>query len=184
MIDQQQLGSLVGAVYDAGLEPTKWPETLASIRHALDAEVAALFYRDSQMSMKHCEWLALDGWTESSIAPYYAYYGSIDTRTPFVASNPAGGIYVDDKQMPFSAVEESEIYNDFFRPLGVGYGMAATLFKNHGRHGVMSVHRILSAGNFETEAVSLFEYLAPHIVRSLQLIDRFSVRRILLKDWC
>jgi DNA-binding CsgD family transcriptional regulator len=119
--------------------------------------------------MRHFEVSAMSGWTENDAARYHAYYGSICTRTPVVTALSPGQVYVDDRQLAFEAVADSEIFNDFFRPRGIGYCMGATLFKAENRNGLISVHRALQSGPFSTESVTLFEYLAPHIVRALQM---------------
>ncbi len=169
MNDERERGALVEAIYDAAVDPDKWPSTLAAIRQALGGEVSMLFCRDSTLSMKYCEASAMDGWSTQMVAPYHQHYGQIDTRTPVVAALPTGGVYVDDREMSFDAVQKSEIYQDWFRPLGLGYGMATPLFKTGGRHGLISVHRSVRCENFSAESIALFEFLAPHLVRALQI---------------
>ena len=56
-------GGLVGAIYDAGLDHARWPMVLSALRSALEGEVAALFFRNSTVSMRFCELAAADGWT-------------------------------------------------------------------------------------------------------------------------
>jgi DNA-binding CsgD family transcriptional regulator len=169
MSREREINDLIGAIYDAALNPQLWPETLAGIRKAVGGDVSVLFSRDSSLSMNYCEASAIDGWSPDMLAPYYEHFGSIDTRTPFVASTPTGAVYADDRQMSFAAVEKSEIYQDFFRPLGLGYGLATPLFRTGGRHGLISIHRKVCSGNFTPESISLLEKLAPHVVRSLQI---------------
>jgi DNA-binding CsgD family transcriptional regulator len=76
---------------------------------------------------------------------------------------------VDDRQMPFSAVAESEIFQDLYRPLGLGHGIAATLFSSGQRFGVLSMHRGLVNGAFSQDGIALFERIAPHVVRAMQM---------------
>jgi len=162
-------GVLLGAIYDAGMDPGQWGTALTSIRQAVGGVASILFHRDSTVSTRHCETIAMSGWTEQDVAPYLQYYGGLDTRIPVIAQTPVGQVYVDDRQMPFRAVASSEIFHDFFRPLGLGQGMATTLFAADSRIGLVSVHRAIDDGGFPAEAVSLFEWLAPHIVRALQV---------------
>jgi DNA-binding CsgD family transcriptional regulator len=167
--DRDAQNRLTGAIYDAAIAPSEWPQTLSAIREALSGDVSILYSRDSALTMRHFEVSAVSGWTENDVQRYHAYYGSICTRTPVVTALPAGQVYVDDRQLAFKTVTDSEIFTDFFRPLGIGHCMGATLFKAECRNGLMSVHRALESGPFPLESVALYEYLAPHIVRALQL---------------
>ncbi len=169
MKGKTETGALLGAIYDAGMDPGQWGTALTSIRQAVGGVASVLFHRDSTVSTRHCETMAMSGWTERDVAPYLQYYGGLDTRIPVIAQTPVGQVYVDDRQMPFSAVSNSEIFHDFFRPLGLGRGMATTLFAADRRIGLVSVHRAIDNGGFPAEAVGLFEWLAPHIVRALQV---------------
>ncbi len=166
---ESEAGRLLGAIYDAGMDPGRWGNALTFIRQAVGGVASILFHRDSTVATSHCETVAMSGWTAQDVAPYLQYYGGLDTRIPVIAQTPVGQVYVDDRQMPFSAVANSEIFHDFFRPLGLGQGMATTLFAADRRIGLVSVHRALDDGGFPAESVNLFEWLAPHIVRALQV---------------
>jgi DNA-binding CsgD family transcriptional regulator len=172
-------GELVAAIYEAGVDPEKWPHTLGRIREALGGEATCLFSRDSTLAMKRADCFAYEGYTPEVLDDYQEYYGSVDTRTRLVAACADGAVYVDDRQMSFADVTETEIFQDFFRPLRLGYGMASPLFKGSGRHGVLSVHRPLAASNFSSRSIELFEYLAPHVVRALQVNRQIQRARTL-----
>jgi hypothetical protein len=64
-----------------------------------------------------------------------------------------GGIYVDDQQLSFDQVAQSEIFNDFYRPMGIGHGMGANLLADGRRTSILSLHRNLQDGGFRPEEV-------------------------------
>jgi DNA-binding CsgD family transcriptional regulator len=169
MTDGVKQGALIGAIYEAGLEPGKWPDVLSAVRHAVGGEASLLLHRDATLPMRHCEMAAMSGWTAGHAVAYNQYYGSLDVRVPHASLIPVGQVYVDDRQIPFATVAKSEIFCDFFRPAGLGYGMAANLFSGGGRYSFISVHHALGRGNFPAKSIALFEILVPHIVRSLQI---------------
>jgi hypothetical protein len=41
--------------------------------------------------------------------------------------------YVDDRYLPFAAIETGEIFNDFYRPIGVARGVALMPFNTSPR---------------------------------------------------
>ncbi|HVZ06560.1 MAG TPA: LuxR C-terminal-related transcriptional regulator [Rhodopila sp.] len=71
--------------------------------------------------------------------------------------------------MAFEEIRKSEIFNDFYRPMGLGYGAAVLPFNGAARHGVLSAHRGLRAENFSAAAVTLLRQVSPHVRRALQL---------------
>ena len=112
---------------------------------------------------------ATSGWTAATLAPYTAHYGNLDIRAPFVASVPVGGVFADDRQMAFAEVARSAIFQDYFKPLGLGHGVAIPLFREMNRQGIFSSHRAPAQGPFPESDIQLLEALAPHFVRALQL---------------
>lgn len=175
---QLDRGQLLAAIYEAGVDPDKWPMALSLIREALGGEAICLFSRDSTLALKHADCFAFDGYTPEALAAYQQYYGSLDTRTPPVAACPEGTVYIDDRQMSFDKIKETEIFQDWFRPQRLGYGIATPLFKEGGRHGVLSTHRRLGRSNFAPHSIELFEYLSPHVVRALQVNRQIQRARI------
>jgi hypothetical protein len=47
MPEAEQLSSLIGDIYDAALDPTLWPDVLASCTQFVGGFSAALFFKDA-----------------------------------------------------------------------------------------------------------------------------------------
>lgn len=169
MSNNGPLPALIDRVYDAGLGALSWGCATEDIRRAVGGEVAAFFFQDCAHGRTTVSECFLAGYPENAKQRYEAHFGQRDVRLPILSSLPAGGVYVDDRAMPFAVVEASEIYHDFYRPIGVAHGMGVMPFKAASRFGVVSVHRARGNGNFRGEEIALFEDLAPHIVRALRL---------------
>ncbi|HET8997461.1 MAG TPA: helix-turn-helix transcriptional regulator [Acetobacteraceae bacterium] len=166
--DPAGLSPLLGAIYDAPLEPAQWEETIAQLRTALGGAAAAFFHFDSAVPGRTNATI-LDGYASSSAAEYTQHFGGRDIRMPHVLRLESAGVYADDRQMPFADVARSEIFQDFYRPLGLGHGIATKLFGDQTRISVLSVHRPRRGSGFDPKAVALLETVAPHLVRALQL---------------
>jgi DNA-binding CsgD family transcriptional regulator/GAF domain-containing protein len=169
LVDYAIFDRLIALTYDAGMNRDLWPQVAEAVRGAIGADVTCLFQRDIGMQLTVNEVTAMSGWTAATIAPYNDYYGHRDTRSTAVAGVPVGGVYADDRQMPFADVARSEIYQDYFKPLGLAHGIATPLFREVNRQGVLSAHRSLPQGGFPEGAILLLEALAPHLVRAFQL---------------
>ena len=171
---------LIGQVYDAALDPERWPALVDAIKQAVGGSASVMLHYDGVLvgrSVGNVGVSGLSGYEQSALSTYN-HYASIDTRTPLVAAMPVGGVYVDDRDFGFGTVMESEIFHEFFRPLSLGHGMAANLFRDDSRMSAFSVHRHLKDGAFSPEAVQLFEALAPHVTRALQIHRQAALLRI------
>jgi DNA-binding CsgD family transcriptional regulator/PAS domain-containing protein len=169
MDNEKLLANLTGRLYDAALGADSWDSTLDAIMTAVGAEVSALFIEDHSDTDTVFETTAVRGYPDHVPSLYTSYFGDRDVRLPAVLRVPSGQIYADDRNMSFAEIEQSEIYNDFYRPIGVARGMAAVAFNDRKRLGILSVHRAIRAGNFRQEDAILFERISPHLKRALQL---------------
>jgi DNA-binding CsgD family transcriptional regulator len=172
-----ELPALLGLIYDATLDPGQWATALAAINAAVGGEVSALLHWDNRTTPVASNVTAVSGYPETAIKAYENYFGPIDVRRPAFAALPQGAVYVDDRHMAFAEVERSEIQHDFYRPLGIGHGMAAKLFDDAARTSLLSVHRPLAHGAFRARDVALLESLTPHLVRALQLQRQVATAR-------
>ena len=161
--------SVISSIYDAALDEKLWAAALRAIREAVGAEVSALFHRDMTTVMKQCAFAAFSGWTADLLDDYKEYYGSLDGRRLPIAALRPGHVFVDDREMRFSDIEGSEIFEDFYRAAGFGHSMAMVLFGSRERSGILSVHRNLAGSAFPEPDVAFFERLTPHVIRALQL---------------
>ena len=161
--------SVIASIYDAALNDTLWASALEAVCRAVGAEVSALFHRDMTSVMKQCIFTSFSGWTTELLNDYKKYYGNLDVRRVPISALSPGQVFADEREMPFADVTNSEIFRDFYRPAGLGNGMAMVLFGSRERSGVLSVHRGLSGGAFPDQSIAFFERLTPHVIRALQL---------------
>jgi DNA-binding CsgD family transcriptional regulator/GAF domain-containing protein len=169
MDNEQLLARLTGRLYDAGLGADSWDAALDELMRAVGSDVSALFVEDRSRTPTGFEAFSIRGYPDTVPDTYSTYYGDRDVRLPAIIGLQPGQIYVDDRTMPFSQIERSEIYNDFYRPIGVAHGMGIVPFNDGRRFGILSVHRGIQAGSFRPEEIALFERIAPHLTRALQL---------------
>lgn len=153
---------------DSGLIDS-WDAALDDVMQVAGAEVSALFVEDRSRSPTTFDVISLRGYPENVPEAYTSYFVGRDVRMPALAGLPPGQLYADDHTMPFAQIEHSEIYNDFYRPIGVAHGMAAVPFHDEKRFGIFSAHRAIRAGNFRPDDVTFFERLSPHLTRALQV---------------
>lgn len=169
MVTEQHVARLIGQLYDAGLGTAYWDSALDEIIRAVGAEVSTLFVEDRSGTPTSVDLFSLRGYPDSVIDAYGSYFADRDVRLPAILRLGAGQIYVDDRAMPFAEIERSEIYNDFYRPMGIAHGIGVVPFNDGRRFGILSAHRAIQAGAFRADDIALFEQIAPHVTRALQL---------------
>jgi len=169
MDNEKLLARLTGRLYEAGICADSWDAALDDIMQAIGADVSALFVEDRAHPVTAFEVFSVRGYPEHVPDTYRSYFAERDVRLPAILALPAGQVYADERAMPFAEVERSEIYNDFYRPLGLAHGAAIVPFNDGRRFGVLSAHRAIRAGNFLPTEIATLERLAPHVIRALQL---------------
>ena len=163
------LGTVIERLYDAALDQNAWHSALQSLAAAFKADASALLYWEKPNSGPRVDCIQTHGYADTAAADYAAYYHPLDVRIPHISTLSAGGVYLDDLQLPFAAIGKSAIFNEFYRPMGLGRGAAVNLFNGEERTGLFSLHRGLGAPAFEeADRVSL-QLLAPHVARVLQV---------------
>ena len=170
---------LIALVYDAALDPTRWSAVVAAIKEAVGGEASAMLHVDQALGSPRCtsDIVGVSGYEMSDLETY-RYYAPIDTRALVMKARPLGSVYVDDRDLRFGAFTETEIFNDFFRPRSLGHGMSVNFFTDDNRLSFLSVHRHLKTGAFDPQTIRLFEALAPHVTRALQLHRQTTLLRI------
>jgi DNA-binding CsgD family transcriptional regulator len=158
---------LLHLVYDAAIEPSRWPEVLAALGAKFGFAAAALFdqrfVNNGQMAgMKACL-----GYADEIQSSFAAYFRHRDIRLRRIIPRVATGhVYLDDRDIAFAEIEATEIHNDFYRRNGVGHIGAFILTNEPGQFSCLSIHRSLRFGAFTGDEAALLDRIAPHVVRA------------------
>ena len=166
--------TLIGAIYEASLDPALWAPAIAALRVELDGALSAMFFRDQALSGTDFSLLGTSGYPDSALAAYGTYYVTRDIRWPTISRLKPQDVYIDDGQMPFDSVRRSEIFNDYFRLVDGGYAVGANLFQDASRFCVLSVHRSIASGGFDESYSERFRRVTPHFIRALQMHRQFA----------
>jgi DNA-binding CsgD family transcriptional regulator len=168
MIDEGTFAALINAIYDAAVDFSRWPDALRLI---------------SSVCASHTTVLTRQGVTPGeswSLAPqcdpayyesYCSYYHGVNPLWQRAASAPAGTIQTDAMIMPKSELVRTEFYNDFLAPQRLGSMLTAVTLVEQGRQTVIATHR---QDEFDTEHIRLFQRLAPHLQRAVQLNTKLA----------
>ena len=167
VMDNDGLLQLVGEIYEAAGDITRWPQVLQHIADAFGAQEAAL----GMVSPVAVPWLIAPRSDPEFLRSYGEYYHSRNLFWRNMSRLPVGTGATDTMVMPKSQLQASEFYNDWSKPQGYLAVMGATLFLEDGWRTEFVVP---GKNEFEAEHLKLYNSIAPHLVRAVQLNQRLA----------
>ena len=171
----RELSALIGAVHEAGLDPTGagWPAALERLSPVIagdGAVVLGLEHRRFEYSHTHFARTDLD-----SVARYQAYYGRIDpVFEPALPEAPSGALLLSDALMPVRELRRTQYYADWLQPHDFGSGAAAVLARQGSAMALLFAVRPRRRGAFTADDVETFGLLLPHVATAVRLSLRLA----------
>jgi DNA-binding CsgD family transcriptional regulator/PAS domain-containing protein len=175
MQDWQQaaLHKAIEAIYDTAFAPDAWPQTLATISQALNAEGALIIYQhvdgrfDAVNSPGVLEALrvrvAAEGWMNRDLRAIRSLeagvFGTTDTVTDQDLATP-------------EEIETHPYYTELLAPLGLGWFIGSSVSPDASVNVGISIHRFKHKPIFSSEERDTVRLIARHAERSLRLSTR------------
>lgn len=163
MSSESDLASLIGAIYEAGMDFSLWPYVLGRIATAFNAHSAGIAGQGRTLSECWGFSSAIDPEVEKK---YIDYYHSVNPVWQRASSTPVGTVQTDTMVVPRRELKRTEFFNDFLVPHQVESMLNAVVLVEEGRQTVVAVRR---NPQFETDDVRLYKLLAPHLQRAVQI---------------
>lgn len=172
--DSAGLLELVGEIYQAGLEPERWPQVLKQLSDTFAADLACI-YTPIVARPEQAIYLT-HNYTEASQIAYSTYYHQHDAWTRSALQKAIyiqGTIAFGEQLISRQELHGTEFYQDFLKPHGMEWMITTALFD--GRHDPdtpathMTFTRHPQQRAFEADQPALLELLAPHVRRALKM---------------
>lgn len=185
--NESELLDVIGDIYQAGLEPDRWPVLLKRLSFLFEADLACIYtpvvaYPEQAIYISH-------NFSESMRAAYQSYYNELDTWTQTSLNR---GIYVQgtvafgEQLVPPRELHRTEFYNDFLKPNGLEWMVTTAIFDGRTVPGTSATHMTFSRhpdhGAFESDKAHLIEVLAPHVRRALHTHWQLTSARLMLHN--
>jgi DNA-binding CsgD family transcriptional regulator/PAS domain-containing protein len=172
MANEAAYDLIVGAFYDAALEPLRLRPAVAEIVDAVHA--TGVHLHGIQKSSGEIVLSALSGLSATSEVDYIKRYSKIDPRMPPVLAARVGHWISCHEHITPAFVETNEFYQDYLIPYGARYLSAAKVFETEQYAAVLSVHTGPREQPLAENALSFLRRLTPHVSRALGLIFEYS----------
>jgi DNA-binding CsgD family transcriptional regulator len=176
MEEIEQVSNLIDEIYDAALDPARWPLVLESAASFVGGCASALYIKDSAAKTQSniCTW----GYDPEYNRKYFEKYIKLD---PFTT----GQFFFDIGQpvsvadiMPHGEFRESRFYAEWVQPQHWIDAMVATLEKSVTTYAVVSVIRHERDGIVDDEARRRMALVVPHIRRAVLIGKVVDLRKI------
>ncbi len=172
-IDNRELSSLIGEIYDCAIDPALWPATLERICGALRTCDATIYSQDpaSQQIFFGYSW---------GIDPYWIRLYA----EKYLPLNPAltFGWHAEIDQpgsvatfLPIEEFRRTRFYEEWCRPQGFCDAVVAVVAKSARVYTAITASRQEAVGPTGEREFAIMRYLAPHIRRAVTihgLVDR------------
>jgi DNA-binding CsgD family transcriptional regulator len=173
MVREQQVFDLVGQIYDAALDVTRWPsvlQNLVRLTHSNTGNIAEFNLVTGATRPIAAVDMPLKGFTD-----YETYYWQQDIWTPKPGTFEIGVAYSSQRTIADDVLLRSEFYHDWMKPLRLFYGMGGIPLVEGKKMLLIGVHRPRARQRpYGTQDIGLLQQLFPHFRRALQIQHRIE----------
>jgi DNA-binding CsgD family transcriptional regulator/PAS domain-containing protein len=184
MVDEIiQLSMLIGDIYDAALDPGRWPHVLEGSARFVGGTASALFLKDTVRKVHNT--LYTSGYDPEYTRSYIEKFGQFD---PFAIAQ----YFFEIEQpisiadiVPHSEFKKSLFYEEWVRPQHWIDAIAATLEKSATTYAAFSVIRHENDDVVDDETRRRMKLVVPHVRRAVaigKVIDLHRVEAAALAD--
>ncbi|MGJ0516153.1 MAG: LuxR C-terminal-related transcriptional regulator [Methylomicrobium sp.] len=178
MVDEDKINALIMMLYDAALEDALWPSLVREVSSLMQAADSLLFSpiiteNNEQLILSLYEHADNDAWEA-----YSSYFWRHDIWSKEYRKHgfdKSGAVIHSDKIVERSAFRQSEMYNDFLKPMHEGMGINLCAVISDGSVPEASLPMVLTfykpsfAEAFSPQDEHLIRQLLPHFQRALRI---------------
>jgi DNA-binding CsgD family transcriptional regulator len=171
----KNVDELSAGLYEAALNTSLIPVALENIAQSLGC------YSYHQMVLDVATHQVAVGWTGNAVSDevqrsYEKHYIHLDERPLFAADAGVGGVFHSSDITSAKTISQSEIYQDFLLPNGVGHCMGGYSFANEKSSVLVAFLGHADRKEFSPLERQMMAELMPHLTKSAALM--FQAQRI------
>jgi DNA-binding CsgD family transcriptional regulator/PAS domain-containing protein len=166
MSDTEQVASLIGDIYDAALDPSRWTAVLQRTRDVVGGSAAVVFSKDARTKRlqiyHHC-----GGMDPHYRQLYFDHYEKLDPTTGVQVMSGIGEPIGTVDIMPIEDFQKTSFYQEWRRPQGVVDFVAAALDRTATCAVLFGVFRQHQHGFVDNDTRRRMRQIVPHIRRAI-----------------
>lgn len=164
---------IVESIYDSALNPQNWQETVVLINDAFNSTASGFFIQTIDHEAVDFFFHGLDSTELQFYAehladknPWFTVPGLM--RPGRILSDHSLEVLYNDK----SAFTRTEMYQDWYRRLGLRHSMGGNLLDYNGNLLNFTFMRPASCGYYSEEEINRFKLLSGHLTRAMEINDK------------
>ncbi len=179
MASDDVLLSLVNDVYEAALDPSKWPDFLRKMSRATGSLSGAVWMHDFSDRSADIEagggnLAAYVGFDDAALSEFASYYSSVNVWTENEGHYPSGSAVTSSMLYPDRFLKRTEFYGDWLRPHDMFYSLGSIVVKEDTRAVKLTFMRPEDAGAYGDDELLLMKRLMPHLQTAVALHRKFG----------
>jgi DNA-binding CsgD family transcriptional regulator len=169
--DVEEIDLAIHSLYDAALEPHRWPQALQSLSDLVDSRYAALFDTNFANGVVHRQ--HLHNITAEDQKLYLEHYASIDPRMKFLAIRQPQW-FSDYEAFDATFRASHPFYLEYFQPRGAGESLCCLFAVEGPRIGTLVLVRKLGSPKASGDIRRQLDRLVAHLDRAIRITRRFA----------
>lgn len=182
-----RLPELVRSIYEAGMEPERWPRVLDDAVAHFGARIGMLWTHDfstNSIYRPNAQLSCMAGVDDAGAGAFKSHYYAMNVWVPRSANLQEGCTVLSSELYPESQLERTEFYADWLRPLDLFHAIGSAVIKDASRHVKLSFVRPRRAGAFDPGERRRLAFLLPHVRNAFLLHRQFGHLRALAHSAC
>src|SRR5579863_2392028 len=168
-------GRVIALVYEAAVNPARWPAALEAFALASGGIAAHLIVLDKNPAMPRLCYLGGPGLAPDFKRPYFEYYHQLDPLIPAVLETPPSTrVMLCHDYVSEAVAARSEYYQDYVIPSGARYLAGWKLESTDTRATALALHA--QRAPFDRERAMAWESVAWHARRAVSLTVQLTDR--------
>jgi DNA-binding CsgD family transcriptional regulator len=174
-LSEVDLLKLIDGVYEASLDHRRWTAVLEHLARLYGGK-AILFQQD--ITRGEAAVVEFCGFEPCYVQSYVEHFSALNPCLESRARLPAGAVATDDMLVERKVAEQTEFYNDWLRPQGLGAAVGSVLEKRPGIAVNVAILRAADRGPITPGELVFFDRVAPHLRRAFHLERELAAARI------
>jgi DNA-binding CsgD family transcriptional regulator len=175
--EAEALSVVIGAAYDAALDPGLWPAAVSEACRFLDCAYGALGAAD--LLRNDVNFIVQWGYSDETWDAYLTRYHHMNPFNAPAFRTRIGDVVVGSRHETYPSFLASDFYRDFAAPLGIVDAVQATIDRSASGLALLNCVRHRDAGVATDTQLRRMRLIAPHFRRAILvggIIDRHAVQ--------
>lgn len=169
--DAEVLADLIGLIYEAAVDPARWPAFLDRYAGAMQAEGTGIWLQDldtdeARFNAPDRSFVANVRFDPDWLASYVAHYAATNVWTANEQKLKEGTAYTSPMLCPERQLLRSEFYHDWLKPQGLRYGIGGAVVRRDNLAVLITSLRSKRASPYTDADLRLCRIVMTHLKRA------------------